>query len=65
MSRVRTQPTESANMRDVFSHLHARAGRVTRAEFSPSRVLLEFIGPSGGTRKWCNLYFGGESRAGA
>ena len=27
--------------------------------------LLEYTGLSGGTTKWCSLYFGGETRAGA
>ena len=60
MSRVRTKSAPSATRRDVFT----RAGRVTRAESSPRRVLLEYIGPSGGVTKWYSLYFGGESRAG-
>ena len=64
MSRVRTKPTESATKREVRRDPHARAGRVTRAEFSPSEPLLEYISPTGGNRKWCSLYFGGESRAG-
>jgi len=64
MSRVRTQPTQSATERDVRNR-QARAGRVTRAEHSTARrPLLEYIGPSGGLTKWCSLYFGGESRAG-
>jgi hypothetical protein len=64
MSRVRTKPTEAATERDVLRDPHARAGRVTRAEFSPSEPLLEYISPSGGNRKWCSLYYGGEFRAG-
>jgi hypothetical protein len=64
MSRVRTKPTESATERDVLRDPHARGGRVTRPEFSPSEPLLEYISPSGGIRKWCGLYYGGESRAG-
>ena len=64
MSRVRTKSAPSATRRDVFTHRQTRAGRVTRAESSPRRVLLEYIGPSGGVTKWYSLYFGGESRAG-
>lgn len=64
-SNVRTQPTESARKRhvDVPTNRQPR-GRVTRAEFYPSEPLLEYISPSGGNRKWCSLYYGGESRAG-
>jgi hypothetical protein len=63
MSLVRTKPTESEPKRDVKKH---RAGteRVTRAEFSPSEPMLVYINPSGGNRKWCALYYGGETTAG-
>ncbi len=64
MSRVRTKPAESATKREARRDPHARAGRVTRSEFSPAEPLLEYISPTGGNRKWCSLYFGGESRAG-
>jgi hypothetical protein len=60
---VRTKSTESEPKRDVRER-RAGTGRVTRAEFSSSEPLLEYISPSGGNRKWCSLYFGGESRAG-
>lgn len=63
--QARTKPTESATRRDVFTDLRARKGRVTRAESASPRPLLEYMGPSGGTTKWCTLYFGGETRAGA
>ncbi len=68
MSSVRnqaTKPTESATGRDVFADLRARKGRVSRAESPTMGPLLEYTGASGGTTKWCTLYFGGETRAGA
>jgi hypothetical protein len=58
-SNVRTQPAESERKR-----LQARMGRVTRAESFTTGPLLEYTRPSGGHLKWCDLYFGGESRAG-
>jgi hypothetical protein len=61
---VRTQPTESEPKRDVFKERRAQIGRATRAESAPFGPLLEYISPSGGTLKWCNLYFGGEFTAG-
>jgi hypothetical protein len=63
-SNVRTKSTESEQKREVFTDPRAHSGRVTRAEFSPSGPLLEYISPSGGHPKWCSLYYGGESRAG-
>jgi hypothetical protein len=63
-SNVRTKSTESEQKRHGLTGLRAHSGRVTRAEFSPSEPLLEYISPSGGHRKWCSLYYGGESRAG-
>ena len=65
MSRIRTKSTESATKRNVFTDLRARMGRVTRAESPTLGPLLEYTGSSGGTTKWCSLYFGGETRAGA
>jgi len=64
-NKERTKPTESATRRDVFTDLRARRGRVTRAESPTMGPLLEYTGSSGGTTKWCSLYFGGETRAGA
>jgi hypothetical protein len=64
MSRVRTQPTESATKRDVFTDLQVRGGRRTRAEFLPARPLLEYTGAFGGPLKWPSLFYGGETRAG-
>lgn len=64
MSRVRTRLTGSARKRDVSADLRTRRGRMTRAEFIPSEPLLEYNQPCGDHPKWCNLYFGGESRAG-
>jgi hypothetical protein len=64
MSPVRTKPTESATKRNVFTDLRARRGSVTRAESPTMGPLLEYTGSSGGTTKWCNLYYGGETRAG-
>jgi hypothetical protein len=60
---VRTKSTESEPKRDVKKH-RAGTGRVTRAEFSPSEPMLVYISPSGGNRKWCALYYGGETTAG-
>jgi hypothetical protein len=62
-SNVRTKSTESEQKRDVFTDQRVK-GRATRAEFSTSEPLIEYIRPSGGPLKWCSLYFGGESRAG-
>ncbi len=65
---VRTKPTESARKRNVFAGVFTSRqtrGRVTRAEFTLSEPLLEYTSPTGGNLKWCGLYFGGESRAGA
>ena len=64
MSRVRTKPTESATKRNVLTDPQGRRGRVTRAESPTMGRLLEYTGSSGGTTKWCSLYFGGETRAG-
>lgn len=64
LSRTRTRPTESANKRDVLTDLRVRMGRVSRAESATRETLLEYNGPSGGSTKWCSLYFGGETRAG-
>lgn len=68
MSRVRTQPTESATKRDVFAAaregVQNREGRETRAEFLPSRPKLEYGFTSGGPLKWPSLFYGGETRAG-
>jgi len=64
MSRVRTQPTESATKRNVFTDLAVRGGRRTRAEFLPARPLLEYAAASGGATKWPSLYYGGATRAG-
>lgn len=64
MSRVRTQPTESARKRDVFTDPQVRGGRSTRAEFFPSEPLLEYERASGGPLKWPGLFYGGETRAG-
>jgi len=64
MSPVRTKP-QSATKRDVVTNQQARTGRMTRAESSAWRAMLEYIGPSGGPTKWCSLYYGGETRAGA
>jgi hypothetical protein len=65
MSPVRTKPTESATKRNVFfMDLRVRRGSVTRAESPTMGPLLEYTGSSGGTTKWCNLYYGGETRAG-
>jgi hypothetical protein len=61
MSRVRTQPTESATKRNK-PQSHRR--RETRAEFFPAEPLLEYRQPEGGPLKWCGLFYGGESRAG-
>jgi hypothetical protein len=60
----RTKSTESETKRGVFTKQRAQPGGVTRAEFSPSEPLLEYISPSRGHLKWCSLYYGGESRAG-
>ena len=60
---LRTKSTESERKRDVFTNQRAK-GRVTRAEFSPSEPLLEYVSLAGGHLKWCSLYYGGESRAG-
>jgi hypothetical protein len=65
MSRTRTKSTESASKRNVFTDLRARRGRVTRAESPTMGPLLEYTGSSGGTTKWCGLYFGGDARAGS
>lgn len=62
---VRTKSTQSEPKRDVFTDLRARRGRVTRAQSPIMGPLLEYTGSSGGTTKWCSLYFGGETRAGA
>jgi hypothetical protein len=61
---LRTKSTESATKRDVLTDLRARMGRVTRAESPTMGPLLEYTGSSGGTTKWCSLYFGGQTRAG-
>ena len=65
MSRVRTKSNQSATRRDVSAGRQARAGRATRAEHAAWRVMLEYIGPSGGATKWCGVYYGGETRAGS
>lgn len=64
MSRVRTQPTESARKRDVFTNRQVRGGRRTRAEILPAGSLLEYKAVSGGNRKWPSLFYGGETTAG-
>lgn len=53
MSAVRTQPTESANKRNIPT-VHMRGGEEARAVNMPFRPLLE-LQP---------LYFGGEITAG-
>lgn len=63
-NQARTKPTESATKRNVFTDPRARRDNVTRAESPTMGALLEYTGPSGGTTKWCSLYFGGETRAG-
>lgn len=64
MSRVRTQPAQSATKRDTLASPRARTGRDARIEFSLPGPLLEYTSSSGGPLKWCGLYFGGESTAG-
>ena len=64
MSGIRTQPTESARKRDVWKDPQSTTGRKTRAELLPPGPLLEYTVRLGGNLKWCNTFFGGESRAG-
>lgn len=64
MSRTRTQPTESVRKRDGLRDPQHAPGRETRAEPQPQERMLEYIGHSGGNLKWCNTFYGGESRAG-
>lgn len=63
MSRTRTEPTESARKRGAF-RIPLIAGRETRAESPSTERMLEYIDHAGGNLKWCNTFFGGESRAG-
>lgn len=61
---VWTKSTGSAENRHTNTADERAAARVTRAETLASRPLLEYRSLVGGHRKWCNPYFGGETRAG-
>jgi hypothetical protein len=64
MSEVRSHSAQPAPRRDItFKKPQPRGGRQTRAEFAPSRPLLEYE-HAAEVRKWCSLYFGGEFTAG-
>lgn len=64
MSRIRTKLAESATKRGVGKDPQSIPGRMTRAELMPPGPLLEYIDHAGGNLKWCNAFYGGESRAG-
>ena len=64
MSQARTQPTESAAKRNIFTTPQSRGWRETRAEFTLPRPLLEYSQRAGGHLKWCGPFYGGEFRAG-
>lgn len=64
MSRVRTQPTESATKRNILNDPQSRGRRETRAEIAPPGPMLEYRQRGGDRLRDIGLFFGGEFTAG-
>jgi hypothetical protein len=64
MSKIRTQPTESATKRNISKNPYSRGWRETRAEIAPPGPLLEYSRRGGDRLRDIGLFFGGEFTAG-